>query len=401
MDNNELLELDHQSRETELMIMEQVRKDFINGRKVSMKEYYPEFNLKGTWTNNLPDDVLTQLPFFDTIIFNIEPMPEDKFNETYNISIDQALKLFQKDKLLFVRSTSLSRYAGYDYLDPILDLNPPNLIRRGEFLNIARLGNEILKNNKIISDRIDLWLKDLDDPPISELSFITKNSIKQDATSLYCSGFNELTDIILNHPRIEDSALLLFSLKDMLIDVPKCSIGGFDSIHSEKAKVLKLLGIPLPASSVFPIDLSQIIIKDLKLLELRNCLFDEVFDICSETAEARKILFELNEYVSHLEIENALNRKDAIEECFKETNEIIHDMASRRNSVEKWIGFNIGMTGAMSGAVLGGLAGPPGMLVGGLLGGLTGMNIFESIADRYLKLGIPPHVTAIYDYKKK
>lgn len=110
-------------------------------KKINIIDFYPDYNLKEPYSSfNLSSDrnlkPFQLLPFFKNIIIDIKPFKNEKdFISYYGMDVNQLLEQWGKGIFKFRLSYDYTYYADLenDYLDEILDKNPPiaPLINKG------------------------------------------------------------------------------------------------------------------------------------------------------------------------------------------------------------------------------------------------------------------------------
>lgn len=270
MDLELLSELDSKKANEAAKISKNYKKD-----KVDILDFYPDLNLNTpyTGTNSTNSNSIKPyqlLPFFNTIIVDILPLPNEKlFNKYYGTSVEELIELERKKKVAIRLS---SRYVTYknvvdDYLDPILSRRPPssffinlcygNLVN-GKIIKELEEIEKLFKNKEFdfgnnlsmemgIIDPMVLVSSDIimrHKPYLSNLNnddyskFTQNNFIK-----LSCSGYknvNEFLKELLNsgHGRLDWAFTYSSTYASFLADPILSSLNGTHMVHSNMKEIL-------------------------------------------------------------------------------------------------------------------------------------------------------------------
>jgi hypothetical protein len=346
-------------------------------------------------------ELATQLPFYNKIIVPIVPIKsEEQFFSAYNFTIDQLLQLKKMEKIEFLSLYQFTRFYNCDYLDPILELSPLCISR--DFLYEMKVGSldRLYKHTDLIKKELKWAL-----PMYHSLSPSIRMKIPIWDLSLYLEefykyGYEEIIDFAryfyLKTHDADRTFKLLRICDKILIGIPRRALGGPVSLSRYYTEFISKLPISNVNPQNFPIDVGKILIKDLNLISLRNCIIDEVIDICKDTEKARMALVGLNEAIKRKEIQLVVERKKVLEDTWKEVNDIINSMERTSKITKPWIGIELGIVGGLAGSI-GGL---PGILFGSLIGVISSVEIAEPTADVIAKIGVPSYIATIYDLKK-
>lgn len=399
MDKKDLEELDRKEDEVISDLLGKAIQISTEGKRVEISYFFPELKLKGVWTNFIPIEFPTQIPFYDKIVVPLRPYKSrKKFLSQYKFDVDQLLQLKKKGRVEFVRAAQYIKYSECEYLDPILELRPPQFLPRTGVYEITTFGLEHAGEQGLaILDGKEKWFEHLKKSlskrrPKVISRLLRPYEIWGDIVSLRLWGYNELVEVIIKEIKnISAAAGLIYLFHALLIEAPLSAIGGQFSLTNEELQTFQKLS-PATTDYLFPVDVGKILIDELRLISLRNCGFGQVVDICKGTKNARRALCELDAAIKKRQIEKVMERKLAVEECWMEANEIVNSIITTKKIGRPLISFNLGIVGAIAGS-LGGL---PGILLGGLLGaGIAGPS-----AEVIAKIGEPTYGIAIYDLKK-
>ena len=131
-----------------------ITKKYENSEKIDIIKYYPKFNLNGPYTDFNPlsaNDLkpFQLLPFFKNIIIDIKPFKIEKdFIKYYGMDVDELLEMYGKGIFKFRLTHNYPKYENLenDYLDNILDKNPPVTPLINENYSILINGTSCLEN---------------------------------------------------------------------------------------------------------------------------------------------------------------------------------------------------------------------------------------------------------------
>lgn len=263
----------------------------------------------------------SQIPFNDTLIFELKPVCKEVFEQGYQIKIDEIPQLIQlaKDtnRIKFVLSDFPSNFFGFDYMDPILEAFFPPM--RSHVLEITHDENKAL-----LKDTAE-FLEILKYSP--ELNFlkysISGRSILKEYVDEYgilrylgCDGIaDKIIENLLTEPKL---ATDLLTLSYSLLAHPI-----FDPFHAnimmnknELKRAIELGITPDPSILVFP-EIGTYLSK-----KIVNCPVD--YETCKfmigeyEKNDFYKVYASLNTAVRELDLEKILKNNQNFDENFDE-----------------------------------------------------------------------------------
>ena len=131
-----------------------ITKKYENSEKIDVLKFYPKFNLNDPYTDFNPlsaNDLkpFQLLPFFRNIIIDIKPFKIEKdFIKYYGMDVDELLEMYGKGIFKFRLTHNYPEYENLenDYLDIILDKNPPVAPLINENYSILINGTSCLEN---------------------------------------------------------------------------------------------------------------------------------------------------------------------------------------------------------------------------------------------------------------
>ena len=128
MDLEVLKELDTSKAEEAGKISKNYKKD-----KIDILDFYSKLNLNTPYTETNSTSLSSinpyqLMPFFNTVIVDIMPLPNEKlFEKHYGMSVEDLIELERKEKVAIRLPRCYIDYKDIenDYLDPILSRRPP------------------------------------------------------------------------------------------------------------------------------------------------------------------------------------------------------------------------------------------------------------------------------------
>jgi len=379
-----------------------------NKKKLSMRDFYPEFKFEGTYTNAFLDKTWKlQLPFYDTLIVPIAPYKKKPFESLYDCHIEMMLELYKKGKILFILGAYPLHFKGLDHLDPILDLKPPVLTMRKSAYHILYTGLHLLQQRSMNFKELCTT-----DEYIGLAEQLKKISLKGYGRAvpldkqvwtrlgdLNLYGYGELVSKLLKIKQSYHFAYSTFMLHRILVELENLSIDGIMSLDKEDfnwAAVASRFKNIDKDIDVFPCDVGQLLIKELRLMRVDNLGIDKVLEISKNTAKARRALLELDRAVAILQMDKIIDRARALESIWSDSNEIIDSMLRKAKLASLSFLVSVGIVGGMVGSI-GGSTGIIASIVGSVTSSLP---IAKRVSESLVKLKKPAHTLAIFDLKK-
>lgn len=379
----------------------------------SILDMFPEFEMRTPYTGYIPGvPLLAQLPFYEKLI--VSPIPvlptEKDFVNVFGLSVRQLLALMKKGKV-FVAVDDYESYSDLDYLDPILETRPPDSVTRYfvfmEMLMLLRgnspsdyyenakyAGTELYRSPmmKRSSDYSKLRTE-LKQRPTKRL---LTNAYGIPYASLTACGYEGLASRLLRKHSFESLQAMREYLRFLVVGPQFECLDGIVSLTKEDVAQ----GLPPEVKwipEVFPVDVGKLLVQNLPLVFIKNIGFDETIEVSSSSADAAKLLFEIDNLASQGRFKE-LPRADAIQLAFREAQEAAHSMAKQKKLIELGAKVSIGVLGAGLGALLGGY---PGLLAGSFGATYTILPTAEQIAESAVRWRKPHHAVTFYDLKSQ
>lgn len=307
MDLELLSELDTKKAEEAAKISKNYKKD-----EVDILDFYPHLNLNTPYsgtnsTNSNSIKPYQLLPFFNTVIVDIVPLPNEKlFKKYYGTSIEELIELERKEKVAIRLPTLYTHYKDVenDYLDPILSRRPAssflinlcygNLVN-GKFIEELAQTENFFKNKEFdfgnnltmemgIIDPLVLASSDIitgQQPYLSNLNnddyskFTQNNFVK-----LYCTGYDDIIEFLkgllsIGHGRLDWAFTYSSIYASFLADPILSSLNGTHMVNYNMKEILNDL-IIRNSNKIFNKEL-QTKSNDILSYDIGKTLSKEIF----------------------------------------------------------------------------------------------------------------------------
>jgi len=314
-DKKEIEELkDYEEKEKEI-VANKISK--LNGKQASILDFYPAMNgehplfkLKQPYTRCGAPYVKVQdlLPFFETQIVFIRPIGkpyadqyknEQNFKKYYGVSVEQLIELAKKHKVAINLSYFPTKYAGLEYLRPILEKRPPTIIRSLEFTRFInpRFDEYLVEGEDIfqrLNKRIPRYKTGIPKDYMVEMSALTYAEFKSMAHPEFV---NEISPTRTN----VDFAAVVADLYFIFYNAPIYqSLEGEHVIYSRELLAYNWKGLRNEINNltrqgktwIFPAELAKILVDNLKMVKIGS--YENAIDYFKDYKKAREALVELD-----------------------------------------------------------------------------------------------------------
>lgn len=416
LDRNQLEEQENGQMEKVGKIFDTMEKRVRDNKEsITPIDVYPEILsiVKGkTYTNWLAHGtpLSIQLPYFDSTILSIIPVKdEDKFQKAVGVNVEQLIELQKQDSVIPILQFPPMDFEGLDYLDPILEQDPPVVnIRELAFeqiLSVYVMGNGPEQLMDWHHEGIELFKKvtgkEMIKFPEDHRRLISKKAqFDDDLLSNIGQSYSRLN--LIKSPEI---AWFAFTQKEPMM-IARClwlyehvlfggyaaSLGGNVSWTNLDALAAKNLGVNYVKE--FPMDVGKLLIKEFNLASVKDFGFEKIIQVTKETEKARKALFELDDAVNEEDANSAIERGQVLEKVWNETNEIINSMQSTKEIISKYFPVSVGVVGGLLSSF-----DLPGILASAA-GVVTTKVLSEPILETLSKIKKPNHIISVFDLKK-
>jgi hypothetical protein len=368
-----------------------------------------DWEFRRPYSNVVPRvPILSQIPFFEQQILTLAPYDtEDAFRREYGLSVSGVVDLWKEKKRLLVTIGHPEQFVGLDYLDPILEKDPPciAILATGLFCILANLRNgegyysacaETAREKMKPIPGFPRLVKRIVNANrragfASSYSLIVRGFADTYA-NLCAFGYEPLASQLLAR-REPMSIWAMKQYSEYLVLYPRAyALDGVVALDSHEFQSSLRLGLKLNAE-VFPVDIAKLISKRLPIAFLRDLGWDEAIELHGQTHELRRLLLEIDECASKGEY-SKLPRSEAIDKAFRDARES-YSQIGRTKSKHAIIGeAAIGVLGALAGTSLAGL---PGLLAGAILSGVGALPLVEYTAEKAAKWKRKAHAVAYYE----
>lgn len=374
------------------------------------------------YTNSISGEkIWNQIPLYGSIVIRIAPISnKENFEYKHGFKIEDINRLIEfsreTGKVQFVLTTYPTVYENIEFLDPILQLQPPLVFT----VNPAAID---LPGAKQWMEEF-LYLSDITGfldyvIPLAESVYGRGNAGTW--IGRYAGHYAILRllgkQIDQKYDKIADEILLQFSTDHqraylLLIGSGNLLTGRYietmRGIHSVKTTIMhdftSSLGIDnnlITEKIEFPCDVGKFLNEKLKLIVPKNIEGSIELNDEYELYDLRKIMYALHTAVREEKIDIITAKTNEIQDVFEHVWNDVDKLKKKANITRHGISLGIGVIGAITTLPIGG--------VGGLLASL-GFEVGETITDikggeviseKMVKWMVPNHMIHIYDYKKK
>jgi hypothetical protein len=332
---------------------------------------------------------------------------ENDFKAAYGLSVQEILDLWRQKRLL-VTSLDPERYVGLDYLDPLLENEPPYLeLMAGVFYNTVAdmVGGEEyfdscydvalakIKSSKSLMERMP------DKMPILPYRTDTKEGYLSALATAYATlcgfGYEELATRLLAETSYTSIGALL-KYNELLVFYPRYrALDGVVTLQPSDFQLSTQLGLVIKAQP-FPVDVAKLLTRKLPIVLIKDIGWDQIVEVRGKTAELRKLLLEIDQCASSGEFEK-LPRQDALEKAFEEARLGSLEIAR----MKKWSTVGVhALVGILGGAAGVALAGLPGLVASATTGVIGAIPFAEESAEAISKLRKKSHAIAYFDVER-
>jgi hypothetical protein len=461
MKREELEELHYKEKQASAKRVLDAFKLAVRGREISFLDLYPELRPKlknkehTNWVSTSSSEfcpVTVQLPFFEKVVLPIPaaPTPEE-YEKTHGISVEQTVDLTRKGRIVPLLWFNYTDYAGLkdNYLDPILNKNPPTLSRMDWLDAIITAGNSVQPSDISSMTPGDL-LGIVDEAQATQRELFTsihkrvepivdrtypqwnlrdscKNIISGSYANLFFRGHPNLADTLLGlvetdplnamqalmvysnffvlFPQVALDGLISYNKNDLVY--AKNSVANIDNARASEINAYVRDNIQRFDPRFFPVELGRVLTKEFHLVSVRDLGFDRIIEICDRTKEPRTALFEIDNAIAAGTLADLRSEEENLGDSFAIINEECNSMIRKKQRIKEGAKtFSVSL-GLISGAGLlaTSMAGYSGVLpiilaaagVSSQTLRLLDLKAAEPVLDQVVKFRKPSHVIALYD----
>jgi hypothetical protein len=365
---------------------------------------YPEISFEKPYAyrQDLGVPIKLLLPFYNQLIFHVDSFrTKDEFKRYHDmLEPEELARLYNRGRVRFILASSPTEYAGLDYLDPILQLKPPTVLRmRGLVLSavgsLSKFSEYTREGEQLFSGKIDFEKVPGLYASLRRPRECVEGHVISSYVNLCCMGYEKLVrDVIELNGNLNEAAKVLVTYDSLLVRPLTTGMLGQPQITKNLASLAKGMGINVNERLIFPTEVGQVLVN---WYGLDFPLKPEVSDIEELYKEnvmnyARRLLVALEDVVRRERGEEALERVKDIKEVLKEAQETI---LVKMEGYKEWIelSFLIASIGSQI------LPGESGLLISLMLE--VASHFSDRIAESLYRLRAPPLQMAIWDFKKR
>lgn len=386
-----------------------------NNEKIEIIDFYPEIKplLKNkTYTNYLAHQrpIFLQLPFYDSTILELIPLKDEtSFKKAIGITVSQTLELYKKGKVIPLLQYPPLDFEGLDYLDPLLELDLPVCnIREPAFDQIVAVhlrGEDSEQIGTWFHEGMELFRKisnnKMTNLPPSFTNLISKNAqfdtdllvnIGYSYAQLKIMGYHDLTKKIFSITDPHTLSVCLWTYNNVLVAGARRALGGVISWDAIDAVAAKNLG--MESVKAYPVDVGKLLIKEFKLASIEDFGFEKTIQLTNQTTKARRALFDLDSAVMNSQQDSLIDRSNALERTWRETNEIVTSMRNTKDKIAKYLPASVGVVGELLSS-----SSLPG-IIASLVGAYGIGLVSDQISEILVKIRRPNHVVSIFDLRE-
>ena len=217
---------------------------------ISVLDFFPEYKSEHTpsYSSYTHDETIpVQLPFSRCLYWDFRPYKTEKmFKEQYGLQVEVCIELINKKLLKPILSSNWYRYINLDYLDPILEKNPPTYYRFTSYFNVlsGRTYYKLYEEaEKIFRGKLDeiKEVKEWDMKyPLGKEAYETKVCFDfARLLILYPEIFNKYVYPLIKTDRIIDASKLIILFDEILVDAYTCALEGHHKVPADKIELLE------------------------------------------------------------------------------------------------------------------------------------------------------------------
>jgi hypothetical protein len=396
-------------------------------------DLYPEFKNKLSgkiYTNRLKDHPLTlQLPFYDTIILPIYPVPTSScYEKLYGVSFKQTMTLISQGNVTPLLAKDYTAFTALenDYMDELLENAPPT-VNRLTYLDALLMAKNALLEGQTISNFRELEqarervIIDLSKRAeqieaqhhLGEASVHYQNpdpdnigpvkgdwSIPRFYIEFCIRGYSDLAEELIALDRVP-SMISLAGYSEFLITAPYRALGGLPSVENVYLSMARMAPSNITRDDLiraFPVEIGELLINRFKLVDTTDLSLKGAIHVWSKTREARRALVELDRAITQgANLTEIISKGEALTEFFNNVNQECEDMVRKKSKITtRYIPFSL--------AIIGGIAhyktALPGVISFALpiiWSEISKKQLVQEPVDFLLKLKRPPYICAFYD----
>lgn len=299
---------------------------------ISIKDCYPDLKLKKPYGAYLMG-ASHSIPFLETHIVNVSSFKDkDTFERAYGMSPELLIELYKKGRVEFLLNGPPTEFANLDYLDEILEFEPPSVSCRNLLYDelsfdadksffYSKQAEKILQNVKCLKGFEEYTspeetLKDYVWNSYMRLGIHGYDDLIK-AILTYAEGIDkeEVSNELMNPPDLVATLCIFYA--DFLTEPIYSSLDGVHSLDSREKEIKSvydeaLMVYPESRSKLFPpVDVGKALIELCESYLPQKQNIEGILDLDIEAKRTRKALKSFDEAVENEKtkdrIEKAIN----------------------------------------------------------------------------------------------
>ena len=401
MELNELQE--YQNKEWERI--DEIRKKI--DEPFSQLDCFPELELekrKPYCSTSFPPSTL--IPFHKTVFVKIPPLDQNEFKKIIQFNVEELIELEKRGRVAIILTQNPVDYLNLDYLDPIIEKNPPlsyRIIAYKEYLARDKLKQYGIEAECVFSQN-PVWIFDN-----KWKNYI--HGVEGFFVDLKVCGYHEIADYLVGLSAIEPEITKILTMTyAQILCGDLISYGGINPLEKEvlvcAAKVnAGIKGFQMMKidnhSEIFPYEAGKFLTNQLRLIKPIYSFGDnklektlEVYPLYEKARQALNSLDKAIEENNENKIQDsAMNYENEIQTIWNEVGKIEKESQKISETIQ-----SIGIVGSITSPLLLGL---PGILASLGFSIFSHRKIAEPISGYLSKVKKNANIVTVYEFKKE
>ena len=370
-----------------------------------IKITYPEICFKRPYAyrQDLGVPIKLLLPFYNQVVFHIDSFKtKDEFKRYHDmLEPEELARLYSRGRVRFILASSPTEYVGLDYLEPILQLKPPTVLRMRALilsaigsLNESKFNEYVKKGEQLFSGRIEFEKVPGLYANLRRPKECVEGHVISSYVNLCCMGYEELVRDIIDKNNLNEAAKVLVIYDSLLVRPLTTGMLGQPQITKSLASLAKGIGISVDERLIFPTEVGKVLVNWYGLDFPLKPEVSDIEELYKENVmdSARRLLVALEDAVRRRGGEEALERANDIKEVLKEAQEAI---LAKMKKYRKWIGLSL-LIASIGSQIL---PGESGLLISLMLE--VASHFSDKIAESLYRLKASPLQMAIWDFRRR
>jgi hypothetical protein len=374
--------------------------------------YTDKIAFKDTYAYEMGVSPSLLLPFYDQVLTHllVPPTPE-LFEYDQGMNVETVASLYERRRLIPIISFP-TYYEGLDYLDPLLELKPPTLVRQDILCKILAVKRGYDKQRAVdfnaeAKKRILGRFGPLSDEfrrhnvPVDPASI--ESSLINHHVELKCLGFDTIADRILSMDDTRSMFLESFTYAMVLAKPIIEGLGGWPQGPETLLRHAKERGLEPNLRHVFPTEAGTLLTKTYQLSSIIPADNKTIDSLYTEKAitNARNLLWDLSAAIRARDLDQFTAKSMSADEIFNDARDHVKSIEKVRKVFGSFVIGAIGwFVGGVSGALAGGLLAHFIGELGGTLASDSADRAFNLVAEPFSKLGIASLPISIWRFEQ-